>query len=225
MSARLYLNFHGLGAPHADVDDGERPYWLSAERFTEIAELAAARGGEIGLTFDDGNKSDLTLALPVLQRLGLKADFFIPVDRIGGAHYLSADDIRALRDCGMGVGSHGCQHVRWSALDETTLEDEVSRPLAVLGEIVGGRVDTVGVPFGAYDSRVLGVLRRHGVRRVFTSDGGPCSPRAWIVPRNSIRNDMPAQTVEALLAGSTHPARFYLRAAKRVTRRMLSQFG
>ncbi|MGE0596391.1 MAG: polysaccharide deacetylase family protein [Hyphomonadaceae bacterium] len=225
MSPRLYLNFHGLGAPHAGVDDGERPYWLSAARFEAILAAAAARGGEIGITFDDGNLSDLSTAAPALRRLGLTADFFIPVDRIGSAHYLSADDIRALHDAGMGVGSHGCAHVRWSELDDATLEDEVSRPLAVLSDIVGAKVDTVGVPFGAYDSRVLRVLRRHNVRRIFTSDGGPCLPGAWIVPRNSMRSDTPEPALQAMLSGSKHPARFYARAAKRVTRRMLSQFG
>ena len=66
MSARFYFNLHGLGFPHAGVDDEEAPYWLSPERFEGVLALAAAQRCAIGITFDDGNLSDLRLALPAL---------------------------------------------------------------------------------------------------------------------------------------------------------------
>lgn len=221
MAARFYLNFHGLGAPHAAIEPDERPYWLSADAFRAIIARAAAQGPAIGITFDDGNQSDIDIALPALQAAGLTAAFFIPTDRIGAPLYLSADQIRALHGAGMRIGSHGRAHVRWTALDDAQLRDEIFAPLGVLSEIVGAPVTTVGVPFGAYDDRVLQRLAANGVTQVFTSDGGPCLPDAFLVPRTSVRNDMALESIAAMMNGPHDPARFYLRAAKRVARRAL----
>jgi len=79
----------------------------------------------------------------------------------------------------------------------------------------------VGVPFGAYDGRVLRALRAAGVTQVFTSDGGPCLPNAWLIPRNSLRNDMSFETIEAMLTRPSGAAEFYMRAVRRVGRRWL----
>lgn len=225
MSATFYLNFHGIGEPHAGVDADEMPYWLSANRFRDILALPAVRVADVGITFDDGNLSDLREAAPLLMAAGLTAHFFIPTDRIGDPLYLGADDIRALVRQGMRIGSHGLGHTNWTALDDAALDAEIVRPLALLSEIVAAPVRAVGVPFGAYDARVLRALRRHGVERVFTSDGGPCRPGAWLAPRTSIRADMAVARIEAMLAQPRDAAAYYARAAKRVGRRVLRQFA
>ena len=223
MSARFYFNLHGVGVPHEGVDDDERPYWLTPERLSEVLALVGKHYPDVGVTFDDGNISDLAIALPLLKREGVRAYFFIPVDRIGTQHYLTADEIRTLHKEGMIIGSHGCNHVEWPTLSDDVLEDEIARPLRVLADIIGAPVKSVGVPFGAYDGRVLQRLRVHGIEQVFTSDGGPCVARAWLLPRNSVRSDMPLTQVEAMLTRPRDPALFYLRAAKRVGRRVLNQ--
>lgn len=225
MSARFYLNLHGIGAPHAGVEADERPYWLTAERLDEVLARVARNASDVGVTFDDGNMSDLELALPLLKKHGVSAAFFIPTDRIGAAHYLRADDIRTLHREGMGIGSHGLAHRRWSSLNDEELDAEINRPLAVLAEIIGEPVRSVGVPFGAYDGRVLASLRKAGVTQVFTSDGGPCLPGAWLLPRNSLRSDMPLAHIEAMLQRPRDPATFYFRAAKRVGRRVLTRLA
>jgi hypothetical protein len=46
----------------------------------------------------------------------------------------------------------------------------------------------VAVPFGAYDNRVLDVLRRHDIKQVYTSDGA-AAHAGWLVPRITIRKD------------------------------------
>lgn len=224
MSARYYLNLHGIGAPHDSVEADERPYWLTAERLDDVL-ARASKHADVGITFDDGNISDLALALPLLKKHGISAVFFIPTDRIGAPHYLSADDIRALHREGMGIGSHGLAHRRWSSLNDEELDAEINKPLTVLAEIIGEPVRSVGVPFGAYDDRVLTSLRKAGVTQVFTSDGGPCLPGAWLLPRNSLRSDMPLTQIEAMLEQPRDAATFYFRAAKRVGRRVLRRLA
>jgi peptidoglycan/xylan/chitin deacetylase (PgdA/CDA1 family) len=221
MSARFYLTFHGVGAPGPEVEADERPYWLTPERLDAVLALAAARAPLVGVTFDDGNASDLAIALPLLKRRRLHAHFFIPTSRIGAADSLSADDIRALRREGMQIGSHGMAHVRWPTLTDAALHQEIAQSLEILSDLLKDPVRSVGVPFGAYDSRVLRALRQSGVTRVFTSDGGPARPGAWLAPRNSVRADTSLAALEAMLARPKSAGAYFLRAARRVSRRLI----
>jgi len=45
------------------------------------------------------------------------------------------------------------------------------------------------VPFGSYDRHVLRNLRRTGVTRVYTSDGGWARSGTWLQARTSIRSE------------------------------------
>jgi peptidoglycan/xylan/chitin deacetylase (PgdA/CDA1 family) len=218
---QVHLGFHGLGPPAPHIDDDERPYWLAADRCQAILDVvtdAARNGAEVGLTFDDGNRSDVEVGLPALLSRGLSAAFFIVTDRIGRSGYLGSDDIRALRRAGMSVGSHGLGHVPWTTLSDAEIARHVSISLATLSEVTGERVDRVSIPFGAYDGRVLAVLRRLGVARVYNSDFGPAWPDAWMVARNSMRNDTPLDEIRALVGrrwGMLDAARARLRQWRR----------
>lgn len=218
---QVYLGFHGIGAPGPHVDDDERPYWLSVARYHAVLDLVAAhrtRGGDVGLTFDDGNRSDLTIGLPGLAQRGLAATFFIVTDRIGQADYLGRDEIRALRAAGMVIGSHGLSHVRWTGLPDAEIARHVSTSLATLSDLAGERIGQISVPFGAYDGRVLAVLRRLGVTRVYNSDCGPAVTGAWMLARNSLRSDTPLDDIRSLIErrhGVVDAARARLRQWRR----------
>jgi hypothetical protein len=63
---QIYLNFHGLGCPPPHVDDGERAYWLEPKQFSTflgIAQRYEQEHQQVLITFDDGNKSDVDIAL------------------------------------------------------------------------------------------------------------------------------------------------------------------
>ena len=137
------------------------------------------------ITFDDGNLSDATIALPALAARGLKASFFVCAGRIGQPGYLDRPALRDLLSAGMAIGSHGWHHVDWRRADEPNLERETKGALDEIAAVIGQVVDEVGVPFGSYDRRVLARLRSSGVRTVYTSDGGRAPLSAWLVPRLS----------------------------------------
>jgi peptidoglycan/xylan/chitin deacetylase (PgdA/CDA1 family) len=195
----IYLGFHGLGTPNEQVLDSERPYWVPVDRFREILGAVATSSREVGLTFDDGNKSDIEQALPALLQHGLVATFFAVSERIGASNYLCADDIRALDRAGMRVGSHGARHIRLTELTDDVMTRQVGDSISALSEILGKRVDCIALPFGAYDRRVLQVLRRLRLARVYTSDFGPVVPKSWIVARNTVKLDTPLTEINALL--------------------------
>jgi peptidoglycan/xylan/chitin deacetylase (PgdA/CDA1 family) len=205
----IHLNFHGLGTAPSHVESDERPCWLTPEWFESILRLIRVcdRAGRVRITFDGGNRSDVTVALPVLEAFERRATFFVTTDRIGTPSYLSAADIVRLRDAGMAIGSHGVAHVAWTTLEDAELTAQVARSLRVLTGLIGQPVTEVALPFGAYDRRVLRVLRRIGVTGVHTANAGVAEPHAWLKARNTLRMDTPLDAIEALVAGAAHPAR------------------
>jgi len=196
----VYLNLHGLGNAGTSVPEAEKPYWLPLERFETVLEIVRKARRRVHITFDDGNISDLRLALPALCRAGLRATFFILSERVGSPHYLGVEDIRALRAEGMAIGSHGADHVRWTSLPDEVLAEQVAHSMAALSEIIGEPVRMIAAPFGAYDRRVLAVLRRLPVDRVHTSDGGLTASWSGLVARNTIKADTPLNNIHDLVS-------------------------
>ncbi len=187
----MIITFHGLGEPPPDAAAGERGVWVPLEWFEALLEAAPASG--LGFSFDDGNASDLELAVPLLQRHGLTARFFILAGRIGHPGHLSADQVVELHRAGMTVGSHGLRHRDWSGLGDEELRAETLESRTALTELIGAPVTEAAPPFGSYDRRVLRFLREAGYERVFTSDGGPDRVGARVMGRTSIGKELPLE--------------------------------
>lgn len=202
------LTFHGIGSPARPLDPGEQAVWVSRERFLAVLDAVAGRDG-VRVTFDDGNRSDLTTALPALRDRGLTGTFFVVAGRLGEPEFLDEDDVRALAGAGMTVGSHGMRHRAWRALDAAALREEVVDAKARLETVLERPVTEAACPFGSYGRRSLGALRDAGFRRVYTSDRGHASADAWIQARTTITEESP---LEPILAGETS----LTRRAKRV---------
>ena len=92
VGAQRVLSLHGIGAPHHGVTEDERFYWLGREAFVGLLQtIVVTREGSdlpVVITFDDGNQSDASIALPELVKRNLKAIFFVVGGRIGLPHYL-----------------------------------------------------------------------------------------------------------------------------------------
>jgi peptidoglycan/xylan/chitin deacetylase (PgdA/CDA1 family) len=197
---QFILNFHGIGVPHDGVESSERPFWIDEAFFERIIDMVAARADadRIQWTFDDGNKSDLIGASALANR-GETAQFFLLTGRFGDPHYLSHDDGRALLAMGMRVGLHGRDHIDWRHLPHERLVAETIDARRDLADAVGAPIDSVAIPFGAYNRQVIGHLRRCGYRRIYTSDGGLVRAGAQVCSRTSVRNDMTLERISALI--------------------------
>jgi peptidoglycan/xylan/chitin deacetylase (PgdA/CDA1 family) len=192
------VSFHGVGTPGPEREPGEHDYWVSRDSFLRILDDCVARP-EVRLSFDDGNESDVAIALPALVERGLTADFFLIAGRIGTPGNISADGVRALVAAGMGVGSHGLGHRAWPGIPDAELRAELADARGRIAEAAGRPVDSAACPFGAYDRRVLGRLRALGYRRVYTSDRRPAAADAWLQARFSV---LATDTVESFRAGA-----------------------
>lgn len=191
-------DFQGLGRPHAWVEPDEARYWLTAKDFEKVIDGLLATGRSFEVTFDDGNISDFTIALPILRARGLTAGVFVCADRIDQPGYLGRAELRQLIAEGFMIGTHGAAHVIWRGLADAALDREISGAINTIADAAGCQVSAAAIPFGVYDRRVLRSLERAGIKRIYTSDGAPRLSRHNIVPRHSLRND---RTLESQIAG------------------------
>ncbi|TWT57726.1 Polysaccharide deacetylase [Thalassoglobus neptunius] len=196
------LNFHGIGTPAASIPEDEVPYWVSESQFASIVEQAkqlTENGRQFMFTFDDGNRSDLEIACPALKDSGFRGTFFILTGRLGMNGYLSEADIAELISNEMEIGLHGRNHVDWRSVPADEFRDETVTAREELAIVCGKAIDTVSIPFGAYNRQVIHNLKQQKFRRVFTSDGGTTSTDAQIQERISIRGDMEPERIENIL--------------------------
>jgi peptidoglycan/xylan/chitin deacetylase (PgdA/CDA1 family) len=214
----INLTFHGIGEPARDLEPGESDVWVSRDRFHSMLDAVAERA-DVRITFDDGNASDVEHALFALNERGLTATFFVVAGRLGSPGFLDAEGVRQLAAAGMSIGSHGMRHRAWRSLDATALHEELVDAKRVLERVVGQPVTQAACPFGSYDHRVLGALRRCAYRRVYTSDRGAARSGAWLQPRTSIRSTDDDSSLDRILADGAHRRAGLLRRVELTAKR------
>ncbi|MGW5716516.1 polysaccharide deacetylase family protein [Amycolatopsis sp. NPDC003865] len=193
------LALHGIGRPARQLDPGEDERWVTVEQFEQVLESVAERD-DVHLTFDDGNESDVEIALPRLVDRGLTAEFFPLAGRLGQRGYLDRDGLRELARAGMEIGSHGWEPRDWRRLDDRQASRELTEAPKLLGDLCGRPVRRYSLPFGAYDRRVLTRLRQAGATRVYTSGGGAASRDGWLQARTELRHDLDSESLDGVLA-------------------------
>ena len=201
---QVILNFHGIGHPKRELEEGEAPYWVSEDFYKQTMDLVTHHKDRVhvDITFDDGNLSDVEIGLPVLARHNFHATFFVLADRIGKAGSLGQDDIRALVAAGHQIGSHGAAHIDWASATPTELERELG-PITrdTIAAAAGQPVTAAAIPFGRYNAAVLKALSHHDYAYIYSSDGGAWRVGHRPIPRTSPRNNMTLEDIENILLG------------------------
>jgi peptidoglycan/xylan/chitin deacetylase (PgdA/CDA1 family) len=199
------------------------------------------------ITFDDGYKSWITYAVPVLKRLNLPATFFISSGFVGlpkseeaafmqsklllpselgrKAGGLSLQDVRRLVDEGFTVGGHTVNHYNLAELqDEDQLRYEISEDRVRLKRMTGAKIEYFSYPFGAYQHpriNLTDVLRDSGYRGAVTTasgfNSGDTSP--YLLNRELTPALMPEWVFRARAYGNYDAVRFVRERINGVLRR------
>lgn len=116
------------------------------------------------LTFDDGWKNQYLYALPVLQKYGDVATFFVYPGAISErGSFMSWKDVTGLVDAGMDVESHSYTHpMLTSVTDAAKLAHELVDSRRVLEEKTGRPVTLFAYPYYKYDQRIEDALAAAG---------------------------------------------------------------
>ncbi len=128
-----------------------------------------ARGGgrkrEIALTFDDGPGPYTPDVLIALNRLNVKATFFV----VGRQEQTFRTAMMAAIGRGHVIGDHGDGHRRLAPLSPAEQYDEILAPLQWLAQFGLPRPQLFRPPYGSYDDTTFDALRRLGMLMVLWS--------------------------------------------------------
>lgn len=189
MTRSCVLMYHGIAeraVPSAELGTHDSLYvvrpgdferqmeMLRAEGYTGISlgdflRDGSGAGRRVVITFDDGNRSDRLRALPILERYGFTATFYITTEWIGRPGFLTGADIRALAERGMEIGSHGHTHRYFSDMGQGELEGELSRSLSGLANVLGHQVTALSAPGGRLHPKLRVLATAAGITTIATS--------------------------------------------------------
>jgi peptidoglycan/xylan/chitin deacetylase (PgdA/CDA1 family) len=178
----VVLMYHDLGTDVQSVTREHLPYVLSVATFRRQLEQVRAVGlpmlkvnewcstvkpsRAVVMTFDDGDISNYTLALPMLQEFGFKATFFVTAGFIGQPGTMSWQQIRALHEAGMEIGSHTLTHRPPSTLTAGELRYELTESRRTLEDGLGAAVTSISSPTGFFNPRMREIAKEVGYRAV-----------------------------------------------------------
>ena len=185
------LMYHGVEATHRQgwpkslimptAQFEEQIRYLKDNGYTIVTVEALAKRLETGqsvdkyvaLSFDDGYKNNLEVAIPILQKYGAKGSFFVVNRLIGKPDYMDEADIKKLIAAGMELGSHTYSHNPLANIEEKYLvwETDTSR-YWLKKKFDGYIVRTLAYPNGSYNARVIAAAQKYGFYRALTGHIG-----------------------------------------------------
>lgn len=135
-----------------------------AELSGRIAEGAAIPPKSVTVTFDDGFRSILTHAFPVLKKFGFQATLFVNIYFIERKlpedlywrqwQTLNWGEVKRLHDEGLGIGSHAFTHRRLTSVEKGELEREIVTSKELIEKNIGSSVSTFCYPHGIFNAEV-----------------------------------------------------------------------
>jgi len=159
------------------------------------------------LSFDDASAGQFGNALPVLQRLGMPATFFVMTVVLDKPNWLSRDQVRDLDAAGMTIAAHTWDHHTVTEYAGADWRTQLERPKAELEQILGHGVDLFAYPYGAWNRAVLPHVQHAGYRAAFQLNDQPAD------------HERPLLTIPRLLTPPTWDTQTLLRTVGNVASR------
>jgi peptidoglycan/xylan/chitin deacetylase (PgdA/CDA1 family) len=126
----------------------------------------------IMLTFDDGHISHYDTVMPILKENRFTGVFFLVSNDIGKEYRVTWDQVKALREWGMEIGSHGVNHDIINKYSFQNLIIELKASKIELEDTLGEKILAFSIPRGFYSPKISNVARGMGYKLVFTSFTG-----------------------------------------------------
>jgi peptidoglycan/xylan/chitin deacetylase (PgdA/CDA1 family) len=164
-------------------DFAEEMRWLKRGGFHAVSQEQAFAALEHGatlpshpimITFDDGYRGVWANALPVLMGLHMPATAYVITGRIsnGDPSFLTWGQLHVLDRHGVTVGSHTVTHPDLTTLPDAQALEELRESRRALERHLHRPVRWFAYPSGAYDARVVALVRRAGYVLAVTTQPG-----------------------------------------------------
>lgn len=141
------------------------------------------------LTFDDGYKSFITQAWPIMRDLGFTGTVFVCTSLVGQYNYLTWDEIKDLHEEGIEIGSHTRNHIDLKKASYQQQIQEIQGSKKVLDETLGVPCLSFCYPSGAYGDVTPTIVQDSGYTSAVTVAFGYANPNknAYQLPRVRVR--------------------------------------
>ena len=155
--------------------------------------------GELALSFDDGHISDFDIVLPLLKEYEAQGTFFVTPNYVGKKGYMSWEQIKALGEAGMEIGSHSVNHQYMTTLSTEQLLAELKDSKKQIERHTGKEVVSFAYPFGDCSARTHKVAKAVGYKNICTSRPGLYNFKMSSINRNSVYSNINSDQFNQLL--------------------------
>jgi peptidoglycan/xylan/chitin deacetylase (PgdA/CDA1 family) len=223
----------GLAAVDGLIQSG---YVLPQSVFREQLEMMAERGYQtpslsdfvgwmtgrnslppksVVITFDDGFAGNFEYALPMLEKLGFRAVFFVATNRIGDPAMMTWSQLAMAASRGIEVQSHTASHPLLSQLTPEQTMAEFVESREAIERHLGQRPKALSLPNGDTNPWYREIARETGYVAVFGSQFGrnTRSQDLYSLRRIAVRRGMSSQRLGDMLEGESAAYRYGLAVA------------
>lgn len=161
--------------------------WLS--RWRQVVPLSDTLSSEnhprtVSITFDDGYRNNLTVALPLLEKFSMPMTLFVIAGCVDADRYLTADELRAMaRHPLVTLGAHGLWHRHFNRLSHEEARFELIESRRLLEDITQMEIDLMAWPYGECNRELEQLSAECGYRASWSVWKGSNGPHSrWRVP-------------------------------------------
>ncbi len=218
-SVRVILLYHSVGndtARSVPVPKfAQQMEWL-LEHFqvVRLCDLPGAEKESIAcVTFDDGYRDNYEVVLPVLERLGIRATFFITAGFLGKMFpafdgsfpMMTSDQVKDLASQGHEIGAHTMTHPKLTKVSLEKAAAEIYNSRTFLEDLIGSKIDSFAYPKGLCNNAIKNLTQENGFRLAVTTRPGLVDdhPDWLMLPRVGISHNSSIGLFEAKLSHAT----------------------
>lgn len=186
------LNFHHIGTPPEHSSPADRVWYASEETLRLVLDAIERRGymtltltqvseylargmmprKAVVITFDDGSRTFMTHAYPVLRERGMASNVML-MSGVRSQQYVSLDDVRELStDPLVEFHSHTVYHAHLTRVDDARRDQELLGSKRSIEAVTGKPVVAIAYPFGLYSDTVMDAARTAGYQLGLTIEAG-----------------------------------------------------
>lgn len=181
MNNNIILMYHSISR------DKKYPYTVTPEDFEKQIIWLKKRGMEITslenvlsqktsgeckvvITFDDGYTDNYENALPILEKHGCKATFFIVSHKVGQSNdwekpyyprkeLMNWEQIKDLVERGHIIGNHTHKHINMLKTSPQDIKESLEKSTTLFQQELGEKTMPFAYPYGAYNNSTVDIVK------------------------------------------------------------------
>lgn len=156
------------------------------------------------ITFDDGYLDNYQNAWPILSKFNFPATIFVNtalLEKNNDNELMDVETIKKLYQTGLiSFGSHGCNHLKLTKLNNQEIEKEFRDSKMFLDEKLSIKTSAVAYPYGNYNQTVQRIADKYYSIICTVNKGKICNQtKLTEIPRNSIDSEVSLQQFKGIV--------------------------